>query len=186
VKVLFFGSNPGASDRLRLDREYREIDRHLQEGGNRNAIQLVASWAIRVSDLSFELLRHEPDVVHFSGHGSADGLVFDTDSNDGYAASPESLANLFKVVASHRAIQAVLLNACFSEQQSQLIAHYVPFVVGTATTISDDAAIAFASGFYRGLTFGMDLGSSAELGRAEVTIRGLQEAAVFVVGSRDR
>ena len=87
MRVLFLGSSPAAETRLRLDREYREIDAHLRENGSGGAsIELVGSWAVRIPDLSRELLRHQPDVVHFSGHGAPDGLLFDTDTDSGRLA----------------------------------------------------------------------------------------------------
>ena len=185
MKVLFLGSNPAAETRLRLDREYREIEAHLAENRAGEAIDLIGSWAVRVTDLSRVLLSHQPDVVHFSGHGSPDGLVFDTDADEGYVAPIDPLAALFGLVAPTHPIGAVVLNACHSQAQAEAMAPHVGLVVGTTSAITDDGAIAFASGFYRGLAFALDPPTAVELGRTEVDLRGLPDAEIIVTAGGD-
>lgn len=180
MKVLFLGSNPAAETRLRLDREYREIEAHLAENRAGEVIDLVGSWAVRVTDLSRVLLKHRPDVVHFSGHGCPDGLVFDTDADEGHVAPIDPLATLFELVAATHPIGAVVLNACHSQVQADAVAPHVGLVVGTTTSITDDGAIAFASGFYRGLAFELAPPEAVELGRTEVSLRGLPDAKIIV------
>jgi hypothetical protein len=183
MKVLFLGSNPASEARLRLDREFREIESHLAENRAATAIDLVGSWAVRVPDLSRILLTQRPDIVHFSGHGSPSGLVFDTDIEDGYVAPIDPLADLFGLVARLHPISAVVLNACYSRPQADAIARHVELVVGTTDTVTDDGAIAFASGFYRGLAFELEVGMAVELGRTEVSLRNLPDAEIIVTAA---
>lgn len=185
MRVLFLGSNPGSETRLRLDREFREIESHLAENRGGRTIDLVGSWAIRIEDLSRILLSHRPDIVHFSGHGSPSGLVFDTDTDDGYVAPIGPLADLFGLVAASHPISAVVLNACFSAAQADAITSSVELVVGTSSSVTDDGAIAFASGFYRGLAFELDLRTAVELGRTEVRLRSLPDADIIVTGGME-
>ena len=141
---------------------------------------------MRVADLSRELLRHQPGVVHFSGHGSPDGLVFDTDSSEGYVVPIEPLASLFELLTRTRPVHGVVLNACYSERQAQAIAPHVGLIVGTTSSITDDGAIAFSSGFYRGLAFGLDMPTAVDLGRTEVSLRGLPDAEIIITAAPGR
>lgn len=45
-------------------------------------------------------------------------------------------------------IEAVILNACYSEEQAKAISEVGVSVIGTSSEIKDTAAIAFSSGFY--------------------------------------
>ena len=187
MRVLFLGSSPAAETRLRLDREYREIDAHLRENRSGGvSIELVGSWAVRIPDLSRELLRHQPDVVHFSGHGAPDGLLFDTDTDSGRLAPIGPLADLFGLVSKAHPMMMVVLNACYAHAQAEAIAAHIPVVVGTTSSITDDGAIAFASGLYRGLAFNLAPVDAIELGRTEVSLRDLPDAAIIVTSQKQQ
>ena len=71
IKILFLSANPLDSSRLRLDEEVRSIDHALQQAKFRHMFEIRQHWAVRVGDMQEYLLRHQPNIVHFSGHGSA-------------------------------------------------------------------------------------------------------------------
>lgn len=48
-------------------------------------------------------------------------------------------------------IQCVLLNACYSEVQAEVIAEHIDYVIGMTQEIHDTAAISFSKGFYLAL-----------------------------------
>jgi hypothetical protein len=58
IKLLFLAANPTDTDRLRLDEE------------SRDQFELKTHWAVRADDLQELLMRYQPDIVHFSGHGN--------------------------------------------------------------------------------------------------------------------
>jgi hypothetical protein len=70
INILFLAANPAGTTPLRIDEEVREIDEKLRQGRFRDSFELKQHWAVRVRDLQGLLLRHEPHIVHFSGHGS--------------------------------------------------------------------------------------------------------------------
>jgi hypothetical protein len=176
MRILFLGSNPDDTSKLRLDREYRTIDLHLQEGGDGERLELQSAWAVRIGDLSRELLRWKPSIVHFSGHGSPGGLVFEGEDGIARIAPVVPLADLFRIVEG---VRGVVLNACYSWPQADAIRRDVEFVVGTSDRITDNGAIAFASGFYRGLSFGLDWQKCVDLGRAEIGLRDLPDSPII-------
>ena len=68
-KVLFLGANGRDTTRLRLNAEVRDIRQELEAADAAHAFQVMVELAVRPTDLQRLLLLHEPDVIHFSGHG---------------------------------------------------------------------------------------------------------------------
>jgi len=76
LKILFLAANPEDTVRLRLDEEVRSIDEALRKTEFRKQFEIVQHWAVRIDDVLECLLRHQPDLVPFSGHGSgANGII---------------------------------------------------------------------------------------------------------------
>jgi hypothetical protein len=75
IKILFIGSNPSDQTRIRIDTELREIENSLKLSKQRENFELVQSHATRPRDLLQVMLDHEPEIVHFSGHGNQMGIV---------------------------------------------------------------------------------------------------------------
>jgi hypothetical protein len=87
--------------------------------------------------------------------------------------SPRALSQLFSVLKDN--IRCVVLNACYSEQQAQAIAEHIDCVIGMSRSISDPAAIGFATCFYQGLGYGRDIKTSFDLGCIEIELENLGE-----------
>ncbi len=69
IKILFLAANPLDTPRLDIDEEMRAIDQALRQAEYR-VFDIRSHWAVRIDDLQELLLRHQPDIVHFSGHAS--------------------------------------------------------------------------------------------------------------------
>src|SRR5205085_4220721 len=104
-------------------------------------------WAVRVSDIQSHLLRYQPDIVHFSGHGSSASEIILEDVNGNSQPIPsKALGQLFSILRDN--IKCVLLNACYSESQARTIAEHIDCVIGMSKAIGDVAAIHFSTAFY--------------------------------------
>ncbi|YAF96956.1 MAG: CHAT domain-containing protein [Nodularia sp. CChRGM 3473] len=149
-KILFLAANPSQTARLGLGREVREIEDALRRSKYRDNFILEQRWAVRPRDIRRALLDCQPDIVHFSGHGAGKhGLILEDETGKEQLVSGDALAGLFGLFSQPRA--CVILNACYSSFQAEAIAQNVDYVVGMDDSIADDAAIAFAVGFYDGL-----------------------------------
>jgi CHAT domain len=81
-------------------------------------------------------LDHNPQIVHFSGHGVGEqGLLLKSPTGKIQAVSGLALARLFK--AFQRSVNCVVLNACYSEVQAAAIHEHIPYVVGINAAIGD-------------------------------------------------
>ena len=70
--------------------------------------------SVRPADISQALLDVQPRIVHFSGHGMAEGaLCFEDQAGEIHSVQPDFLAALFGQFSDQ--INCVILNACFSE-----------------------------------------------------------------------
>jgi WD40 repeat protein len=172
IRILFLTSDPSDTARLRLGAEVREIQEKLQLSQQRDRFELHQRSAVRAVDLSQALLDVQPQVVHFSGHGEASGEIFVEDPNGfSHPIDPEALAALFKLFSSH--VQCVVLNACYSQSQAEVIARHIAYVIGMSDEIADQAALAFSAGFYQGLGAGRSVPDSHDLGCAQIRLQGI-------------
>lgn len=167
MKILVLASNP--RNDLSLGREIRELKEVLEMSFKRRDFEVETALAVRVTDLQDLLLRHEPQIVHFCGHGSGQqGLIFESDAEKERLVETEALSELFRLVSGH--VKCVLLNACYSEVQANAIISYINFVIGMNQEIQDKAAIAFSKGFYRALGYGRPINEAFDFGRNAIQL----------------
>ncbi len=166
--LLLLAANPTDTARLRLDAEARAIDERLRQGDATGRFVLHQQWAVRSGDLVDALLRYRPVIVHFAGHGSPDGaLVVEDVAGRAVALSPAAVAGLFAAVPT---VRCIVLNACWSDMQAELLAAHVDCIVGMTEEIDDTAAAAFVAGFYRALAAGESVATALDLGRAQIRL----------------
>ena len=164
-KILFLSANPEGTVRLGLAEEIKMIDNAIMNAAFHDQFVLVQEHDIRTADLQELLLTFEPNIVHFSGHGSKESsLIFENESGNATTVSRDTLTDLFRLINQDGDIQCVILNACYSEEQAEAIGKYVSCVIGMSAAIPDEAAIKFSTSFYRGLASGRSIKNAFELG----------------------
>lgn len=174
IPILFLSADPTDSSRLRLGEELREIQEKLQLAKLRDRFELHQRMSVRSTDVSQSLLDVQPKIVHFSGHGTSEGaLCFEDKIGETQPVDPEALASLFEQFSEQ--VECVLLNACYSDIQANAIARHVKYVIGMTRAIGDQAAIAFAIGFYQALGAGRSIEDAYKLGCVQVRLQGIAE-----------
>lgn len=177
IKILFLAAAPVNEVRLRLDQEVREIDTKLQQSEFREWFVLEQQWAVRVTDLQGHLMRYQPDIIHFSGHGSSASEIILEDNNGNSQAVPaRALSGLFSTLKDN--IRCVVLNACFSKAQAEAIAQHIDCVVGMSKAIKDPSAISFAASFYQALAYGRSVQDAYDLGCNQIYMENLRQEDV--------
>jgi hypothetical protein len=148
-KVLILAALP---DRLRLDKEIRDIVEAIKRAVKRDSFEIKIRTAVRPIDIRRALAEERPQIVHFCGHGIEDGsLVLEDDSGNHKPVSSLGLAALFKLHSDY--VKCVLLNACYSALPAEAISQHINYVIGMNQPIGDKAATVFAIGFYDGLGY---------------------------------
>jgi hypothetical protein len=138
---------------------------------------------VRVDDLRRGLLDHSPRYVHFAGHGEgANGILVENDQGEAVEIPNDALAGLFELSAE--SVDCVLLNTCCSEVQADAIVKHIPYVIGMRDSISDDAALAFAVGFYDALGARRSVEEAFKFGCNAIALKGINEDKIPVLKKR--
>lgn len=168
AQVLFLSASPTNIKPLPLGPEIRDAMNALNDAGISTAI----CPAMRPSDLHKQVLREEPVILHFSGHGEeTKGIVIHAEDHTrhGYVARADArldgraLKAFLKDFNHH--LRLVFLNACYSSDQADAIAQAVDCVVAVDATVGNNAASTFASKFYTGLAQGRSVGQAFKAAR---------------------
>lgn len=179
--VLFLAANPEDQERIRTDREFKQIKEALSPVTGGQMITLhPPELALRGDELIRTLHRTEPGIVHFCGHGGGqEGIYFEDAQGRSAPVPADALVSVFRQFA--HCVQVVVLNACFSKLQAKAIAAHIDYVIGTRQDIGDDTAIAFATGFYQALAVGRSIQDAFQLGCAQIRMEGIPEHAIPVL-----
>ena len=162
INVLIALANPRGTDPLRLGMEDRVIRQALKLSRHRDNISVTFCHAATVHDIRRALLDEKFHIVHISGHGTGSGLVLEDEAGETYVVPQQGLSDLFR--AHSPPVRCVILNACYSLSQGELISMGVPFTVGMEGAISDEAAIEFSRGFYDAIGAGREIDFAYEEG----------------------
>ena len=176
ITILFLSANPASTDPLELIKECNIINQKIRAAANKGDFKLEQRHDISIKWLIEELLNYNPQILHFSGHGSSNNsLIFkNEDTGQIEEVPPLALSNLFKILGSK--IDLVFLNACYSEKQAKAISEHVNCVIGMSKAVSDKAAIEFASTFYSSLGFGKSVKDALELAKVQLNLLGIPES----------
>lgn len=180
--ILILAANPADTTRLRLDEEVREIEDGLLRARRREEFIIAPKWAVRVRDLRQAMLNTNPQIVHFSGHGTEEGLAFADASGQAQLVSTKALSGLFELFKDR--VKCVVLNACYSAAQATEISRHIDYVVGMKKEIGDRASIEFAVGFYDALLAGRSIEDAYKFGCNAIEMAGIPEALTPVLHKR--
>jgi|694.fasta_scaffold01205_27 serine/threonine-protein kinase len=172
--ILFLGVPPRETSSLVIDLEFRNLVEGLRRAQTRDRFNLERRWAVRPIDLRRAMLELEPQIIHFSGHGTDEaGLTFEDEIGNSQLVDSKALTSLFKVFADR--VKCVLLNGCYSEVQARAIAQHIPCVIGINKEVGDKVALNFAVGFYDALGAGKDVEFAYKLACNSIQMEGISE-----------
>ncbi len=188
--LLFMGANPPGTRLLQLEVEHSRIATKIN-----NRFRIEVEKFLSASEIPELIISKIPTIIHFSGHGKdpdgseqgeTDGttrliglpktadsgggiVVFDDTMRGLKVVDNEALDFMFQSIKTNFniPIEVVVFNSCYSESQAKVIGKYVPYVVGSARAIGDDVAIAFASGFYFGVSQGLSIEKAFNAGKMQ-------------------
>ncbi len=162
IRILLVAANPVDSDHLALPKEFREIEEAIKRTKHGQLFEIHQTGATRYQDLRRQLLDYQPHILHFSGHGSTQGLLLEDDNGKLKVASNTRLSTLFKY--SNRQLQCLIFNACDSQTLAKLSSPYSPYSIGMNAPITDQTAIDFAIGFYDAIGAACSYSDAFQLG----------------------
>jgi CHAT domain len=168
IDVLFVAASPEDEVPLRLDHEVREIQDRIRMSEYRDAVRLHWRPAARVSHLFQFLNEVRPHIVHFSGHGDQDSLVFEDMDGCSKPLSTSDLGRLLHISSDR--IRLAVFNSCESASQAEHACEHIDAAIGMDRPVEDDAAKIFAGQFYNAIGFGRSLLEAFEQARHQVKL----------------
>lgn len=172
-RILYLTANPAGTSPLALEQEIRTTEMKIRAAEHRDTLQLIPKLAVQPDDLLQAMNEHNPDIVHFSGHGTSDGIILLDDRGNPRTVSTAALASLFKTLKGN--VRLVVLNTCFSQTQAEAIVEHIDFALGMTCEVSDHAAITFASAFYRAIGFGRTIQEAFDQGKTALLLEDISE-----------
>lgn len=177
--ILILSANPKDTRRLRPDEEISKIKDALKRSQYRENFSIETNEATSVDDLLPILKEHKPQIVHFCGHGEANGLWFEDATGNKQQVPVDALADLFKLFED--SIECVVLNACNTEPQAQAIYPYIPCVIGRKKDVGDRAAILFAENFYESLGDGDSYHKAFEVACTQLGLNKIDKESMIIL-----
>jgi tetratricopeptide (TPR) repeat protein len=182
LSVLVMLSRPSDHQTLDVEREKENLESALSELIQAGILTVTVMETATLPALADALLRERYHIFHYIGHGgfderSQDGvLVLEDAWGRGHLASGERMAVL---LGNHPTLRLVLLNACEGARTSRddpfagtattlLRTGGLPAVVAMQFTITDEAAITFARGFYTALSVGRPVDAAVSHARLAI------------------
>ncbi|NUT48865.1 MAG: hypothetical protein HOV94_16395, partial [Saccharothrix sp.] len=169
TKVFFVGASPFdiSLDRLRADREYREIQRQERP----DVLTAASRHAAGIDDLNAALVER-PDILHLACHYADGTLRFEDPVGDPHPVSVAAFAQRLDAYRRHAGftLAGLVLSACDSADFAERFTGLAGTVVAWRGLLDDECAIAFAGRLYRelGRDPGQSLGNAARLAAVEV------------------
>jgi hypothetical protein len=191
--IIMLMANPAKTASLKLRDEYYMIQQSVQHHKDKFAVysdeQVTPADILKAATHPDRL----PWCLHFSGHGKygdpkirkmledakqnnpegkttledGSGLIVASEDKRSYKIMPtRALDAIFKSLKRNvPSLELVVLNACYSEVQANVISQHGFYVVGAKDKIADTASRAFSDVFYDTLAKGSDLKKAVEFGR---------------------
>ena len=175
LRILFLSANTEVSNRIRIDKEYKAITEELNKAIDTNQINLATRLAVDLNSLMNAIIEFNPNILHFSGHGSIDGIELEGE-NHPFFLKNDSLDKLIEILTSN--LDCIVLNSCYSEGQALKLTQRIRTVIGMGDSIDDKAALLFSKGFYKGVAGNIGFSKSYELGKQMISTYDYDESEI--------
>ena len=146
MAILLVLADPLDGGRLRLLSEQQRLRDSLSQSLHRDSFEIQALAEARLDNFGRMLARTKPTIIHFSGHGSQNGIYFSSPMGQAVKIEPSRLSQMLSF-ASQDNLQGAVMNACFTAEMFRTRAVDQDTVV-MDRELSDAAAISFTQQFY--------------------------------------
>ena len=180
LRVLLVVSSPTDYAQLDVERECGKMETAVTGLKKEGRLSVDRIDVATLGELQRALTRQTYHILHFIGHGGADGaseghLMFEDNDERGYAVDGSTLGTLLH---NHPSMRIALLNACegartlgkdsFAGVAQRLVQQGIPCVVAMQFEISDASAIQFSSAFYEAVASGQPVDQAVAQGRLAI------------------
>lgn len=168
--ILAAFAAPVNEARTHWEREARTI--HTMIERNPTHFRVKEVHGCTPDKLHHELLHLRPNFLHFQGHGSVEGLLFEDVNGDKIRVNWAGLTSLLQAATS---LRCVILNACHSITLAKLHPRHF-FLVTTPGETSIESTLNFTAGFYDALAANQTIETSYHAGCNRMRLYGSSDA----------
>lgn len=184
LSVLFLAANLDRTRLLNIDQELNDVQSLVGATVHRDRFQLSAWPHVKMTQVAPLLIRKSPRVLHFSGHGGADGaLQMLNDDGKALNVPAEHLSTIVSMVGD--SLQLIVLNACYSTVLADALVEKLDVaVIGMGRMVQDATALLYARTLYQALFDGLPVRKAH--GLAAVTLFGMGQVDANAPQLRER
>ncbi len=167
LNILFFSANAEEDARLNIGKEFDEITSEISKATYRDNLKIITpKLSASVKDLLAGIIKEDPTILHFAGHGSENGITLVNADGSGQLVS-----NLIELLAQAEGLECLILNACYSAVQATAIKARLPnlHIIGMKYPVGDSNASIFSAGFYMALGVGRSYKKAFDAAKALVS-----------------
>jgi hypothetical protein len=184
LKLLLLAANDVDTVDSRAADEIQAIDRVIQAAPLRDKFEIRKEPALRVSDIGPSLLKHNPTILHISGHSRAtEGLVLENDL--GHRAQVQCAQLKDVLLSAGTNLQLVFLAYCHSADCARALSTRIDFVLGIEGNIQVESSLAFTPAFYAALASGSSIQEAVAYGKSILGLKKLSGADAIALLVRD-
>ena len=180
--LLLLASNDVESLDSRTADEIRAIDEVIQSAAHRDSFKRLPHPGLRASDITKFLLRHNPHILHISGHSRpTDGLVLEDDNGKIAKIKCADLVNLILRSTDDARLKLVFFSFCYSEACATAISEKVPYAVGVSDKIPAESLLLFSHAFHEALASDKSVQRAFDNARESLKTKGLEGSDAMVL-----
>lgn len=169
IRILFLAANPNdAKRRLDLDKEVAGIADKIARGTVRDSFVLQTEWCVQPDLVQEALYRHQPHILHFSGHASRTAIALEDRDGKAFPVESGAFARMLRLHKDY--IRIVVLNACDTAELARSVVNSIDYTVGMNRPIMDISARVFSVYFYQALAFGRSVPDAFESALAQLDL----------------
>lgn len=177
LKIALLVTNPDSKESLQTGIEARYIDEGIRMASRGSDVDLKIVLAPTLDSLIDTLNSYSPDVLHFSGHGGSQSLLFDNDKAGDDGGKVLDFDMIARVVEATSAdIKLLVLAACDTLRGADRFLEAVPVVIAMSDSINDDAACEFSRRFYSSVSSGATISNALKQAKIVLESKGYSDA----------
>lgn len=183
IRVLLVAACPRGLEQAGILEELQVLRSRLERHQPRIAVEVcLATTLSRFWDQLSEWPHREPGVhriVHFVGHGDADGFQFVDEKGDAASADAQALCELLERLG----VATAVFNICYSAEVYSGLS--IPWGVLMKGRVGGDGARLFAEAFYQAISQGLAVPEAFERGKLKSRFAKLAVDATLVANLRE-
>jgi hypothetical protein len=184
LKLLLLAANSVDTIDSRATDEIQAIDRAIQAAPLRDKFDIQKEPALRVTDIGPLLLKHNPDLLHISGHSrETEGLVLESELRHVAKVQCSKLKDV--LLSAGPKLQLIFFGFCHSADCAKETSARIDFVLGIEHEISVKSFLAFSPAFYSALASGHSIQEAVDYGKSILGLKKLQRARAVVLHVRE-